>query len=156
MTDPAALVQLGLLGVGAALAISDLLVRKLPNWLVGCLMALSCLHAVLALGWVGFAWAATHGLVALLVGALLFSWKMIGAGDAKFYAAIAVGVPWSGALELVWWTSIGGLVLLLALAGGMLMRRRRKEAQVSVPFGVAIYVGLAGPIFWQGLLTNPI
>lgn len=154
--DPATLVQLALLGVGAALAVSDLLIRKLPNWLVGCLLVLSCLHAVLTLGWVGFAWAATHGLAALAVGALLFGWKVIGAGDAKFYAAIAVGVPWSGALGLLWWTSIGGLLLLLALAVNILAGRRKKDTQVSVPFGVAIYVGLAGPLFWegmQGLLT---
>ncbi|WP_435417886.1 prepilin peptidase [Parerythrobacter aurantius] len=131
--------------VGAALAIHDILHRKLPNWLVAVMLGLSAVYGVLTLGWAGFALAATHGLVTLLVGALLFHWKVIGAGDAKFYSAIATSVPWSGALSLIWWTTVGGVLLLFLLLGPIVARRRKKlEGSLSVPFGVAIFVGLVG------------
>jgi prepilin peptidase CpaA len=134
-----------LIAVGATLAVYDVFYRRLPNWIVALLLFLSSIHAVLYLGWSGFALAASHGLVALLVGALLFHWGLIGGGDAKFYAAIAAGVPWERAIELLWWTSIGGLALLILLLGPVLARRRQKEkSSFAVPFGVAIFFGLAG------------
>ena len=145
--DPVDVVALLIIAVGATLAIYDIRYRKLPNWMVAILLLLSSAHAVLGLGWSGFSLAATHGLVALFVGALMFNWKMIGGGDAKFYASVAVGVPWAKATALVWWTSIGGLLLLLALIGPILSKRRSKDkSSYSVPFGVAIFVGLAGTI----------
>lgn len=147
LPEPIDVVAFLIIAVGAALALYDIRYRRLPNWLVAVLLTLSSAHAILGLGWSGYALAATHGLAALIVGALLFNWKLIGGGDAKFYASVAIGVPWAEATVLVWWTSIGGLLLLLALIGPILARRRRREeSSYSVPFGVAIFVGLAGTI----------
>lgn len=139
------IVALLVIGTGAALAIYDIVQRRLPNWLVAVLLILSSVQAVLTLGWSGFALAATHGLVALAVGMALFQARIVGGGDAKFYAAVAIGVPWAKALHLVWWTSIGGLLVLLLLLSQILARRRQKEKNsFPVPFGVAIFVGLVG------------
>jgi Flp pilus assembly protein protease CpaA len=71
---------------------------------------------------------------------------MIGGGDAKFYAAAALGIPFSEALPMLFWTSIGGLGLLLALMVIFAFKRRiggprDKKGRVMVPYGVAIFIG---------------
>ena len=94
------------------------------------------------------AWGLAHGALALAIGAALFHFRIIGGGDAKFYAAVASGIPLVRGFELLWWTCIGGAVLLLVL---MLPRLVRRETLVdgkgaTVPFGVAIFFGLAGTL----------
>ena len=72
-------------------------------------------------------------MLVLALCAALFAARMLGGGDAKLLAALALWVPPAAFAELL-------LVMALAgglLAGAMLVTRRR----VSVPYGIAIAAG---------------
>ncbi len=133
--------------VGGAGAVWDVLHRRLPNTL--CLVfAGAALCAMLAQqGADVLAGAAAHAAIALIVGMILFRIGAIGGGDAKFYAAAALGVPLGQALPMLGWTSLAGFVLLVVMA---ISRRiagqpvlTRGETAWSVPYGVAIFCGYA-------------
>jgi prepilin peptidase CpaA len=134
--------------VAAVGAVWDIISRRIPNVLCGVLAVTALASLVLSQG-IGIAgWGLLHGLVALVVGMLLFRLGMIGGGDAKFYAAAALGVPFNEALPMLFWTSIGGAGLLLALMVTFALKRkiggpRDKKGRVMVPYGVAIFIGFA-------------
>lgn len=125
----------------------DFRYRKLPNVLCASVFCTGILSGLLVhdLAWVGM--AALHSLLALVVGAALFAMRMIGAGDAKFYAAVAAWVPLTQGLVLLLYVSLAGLVLLLV----WFPNRARIAAMApdpslaaefrKVPYGVAIAIG---------------
>lgn len=132
--------------VAAAGAVWDILSRRIPNALCAVLAAASFASLVLSQGSGMAGWGLLHGLVALITGMVLFRLGMIGGGDAKFYAAAALGIPFSEALPMLFWTSIGGAGLLLILMATFALKRRiggprDKKGRVMVPYGVAIFVG---------------
>jgi len=93
-------------------AVYDAATLTIPNWISLLLIALFPFVALAA----GLSWAAVGmhvaiGVGALVVGILLFAWRLIGGGDAKLFAAIALymGGAW-----------IGPYVFAVALAGGAL------------------------------------
>jgi prepilin peptidase CpaA len=92
-------------------------------------------------------WSLLHASIALVAGMALFKFGMIGAGDAKFYAAAAAGIPLDKALTFLGWTSAAGLALLFAMVLARLVRPgSRKLSSLrgwSVPYGVAIFGGFA-------------
>jgi prepilin peptidase CpaA len=128
----------------------DVRYRLLPNWLA----LLAAATGLAAAAWTGGAGAAglaaTHGVVALLVGLGLFAMRWIGGGDAKFYAGVACWFPlWQGLFLLVS-VSLVGLVLTLGMLlvlrrtprrGGLPQPEARDDAFRQVPFGVAIALG---------------
>ena len=135
----------GIAGVGAWL---DWHYRLLPNWL-GTLALLAGL-AVTALGQGTAALLPHlgHAGLALLVGMALFAGGVIGGGDAKFYAALAVWFPLVEGFRLLLLVALAGLVLTVAL---WLFVWRTVPAGRShpaaggqprtVPYGVAIAAG---------------
>ncbi|MDZ4306990.1 A24 family peptidase [Allopontixanthobacter sp.] len=132
--------------VAAIGAIWDIRSRRIPNVLCAVLAVAALASLVLSQGIETAGWGFLHGLIALLAGMLLFRLGMIGGGDAKFYAAAALGIPLSEALPMLFWTSIGGLGLLLALMVTFAFKRRLdgprdKKGRVMVPYGVAIFIG---------------
>ena len=138
------------LAVYAALAAyaawSDLARRLLPNWLCALACLAGLVFALLAGGWPAFGWALLHGLVALLVGMGLFAARLIGGGDAKFYAAVAAWFPLSRAPLLLFATSLAGLVLTLAMWRRLKRRSPHTPGEAAdrlaqVPYGVAIAIG---------------
>lgn len=136
-----------LVAVAAMAAVTDILQRRIPNWQVGIALALACALAWSAGGLASLGWGLLHACVALAVGAALFHFKMIGGGDAKFYAAVAAAIPIMRGFELLWWTCMGGAVLLLVLTLPRLIARQKiKDSGVTVPFGVAIFIGLVGTL----------
>ena len=132
--------------LAAAGAIGDVLMRRLPNVLCLALAIVCAAWSFVGLGASGLGSAALHALVALLVGMGLFKLEMAGAGDAKFYTALAFGVPLSDAFAMVLWMSLGGLAMLVVMAMHRRMTGERSEraGQWSVPYGVAIYCGFIG------------
>lgn len=89
--------------------------------------------------WPGIAIQLALALLVLAVCAALFAARMLGGGDAKLLAALALWVPPAAFAELL-------LVMALAgglLAGAMLATRRHLApgAKASVPYGIAIAVG---------------
>jgi prepilin peptidase CpaA len=125
----------------------DFRYRKLPNLLCAVVYCTGILAGLFAhgIGWAGF--SAVHALVALLIGAGLFAARIIGAGDAKFYAAVAAWMPITDGLILLLNVSLAGLVLV---ALWFPMRRRiaamAPDAAMAiefrkVPYGMAIASG---------------
>jgi prepilin peptidase CpaA len=118
-----------------AAALSDWRHRLIRNRLTGAIAAGAPLFW-LACGtapWPGIAIQLALALLVLAVCAALFAARMLGGGDAKLLAALALWVPPAAFAELL-------LVMALAgglLAGAMLVTRRR----ASVPYGIAIAAG---------------
>ena len=131
-------------GLGAILDAKN---RQLPNWLCSVLAIAAAGGLVLAEGTGAIPWALLHASIALIVGMALFRFRIIGGGDAKFYAAAACAIPLREALYFLGWTSAAGMVLLFAMAIG---RRFLKSARGTpilrgweVPYGIAIFAGFA-------------
>jgi len=132
----------------------DILSRRLPNWLclttaVAGLCAAAVLHGAGGLGS-----AALHGAAALIVGMVLFRFGVIGGGDAKFYAAVAVWFAASLAPRLLLSVSLSGLILFLVwftyrrLTGRKIVRAATDDAD-RFPYGIAIAAG--GLLAWVGV-----
>jgi len=134
--------------VAAAGAVWDVRSRRIPNVLCAVLAIASLASLILSQG-IGLAgWGMLHGAAALVVGMVLFRLGMVGGGDAKFYAAAALGIPFGDALTMLFWTSIGGGLLLFILMavyafGRKVAGPRDRKGRVMLPYGVAIFIGFA-------------
>jgi prepilin peptidase CpaA len=135
-----------------AAAISDLRSFRIPNIFPAVLILLF----VVVHGIAGFAaplWEnGLHFLVALAVGMGLFSRGWIGGGDAKLYAAAALWFSWTGAIALVFMTTMAGLLLTLTfIAARMLgLRKNTPKEDRRIPYGVAIAAGAILSAMWSG------
>lgn len=144
MTATAGLIALaGLCLAGSWLDIAQ---RRLPNWL-SALALLGGLALAGASG--GLPALGSHGLhaaIALVIGMALFALRVIGAGDAKFYAGLAAWFPFAEGLRLFVAVAMTGAIVLLVWAA---IRRLRGEKvftrdanpENGVPYGVAIAGG---------------
>jgi len=136
---------LGLL-VGSA-ALIDVTARRIPNAL-NLIVAISGVAAVLVFA-PGEGWShALHFLIALAIGAGLFAIRVIGGGDAKLYAAVALWFPLQLAIPLGAAISLAGVVLLLIYWAVKVFSstsgensRRKIAAHTGLPYGAAIAVG---------------
>lgn len=131
---------------GAYAIWSDVSRRRLPNAL--CLVV-TALGVAVSLYGGGFALAGSgllHGLIALVIGIALFSAGIVGGGDAKYYAAVAVWFPLSQATTLLLLVSAAGFILFVGwfiwrrLRGIKVQRKSANDAD-KFPYGVAIAIG---------------
>ena len=134
-------------------AMTDVLSYRIPNWIPGALIVLFPPAAFLA--GMPLEMAGMHALVfavALLIGMALFAFNIVGGGDAKFMAAVAL---WMGPLH------IAKYAVMFALVGGafafaiLLLRRMPMPAyaaripalgqllapKAGMPYGVALGIG---------------
>lgn len=88
------------------------------------------------------------GLSMLFLFALAFRAGMMGGGDVKMIAALALWFPWPRFLELLVVMSLAGGAITVA----MLIERRWKGGDVEVPYGVAI--AIAGLLALREPLLN--
>jgi prepilin peptidase CpaA len=136
---------IGLLAVLLLVAVlGDIKSRTIPNWLNG-LIALLALPYWWTAGLLLWPDIAVHFAVAAAVFglfALAFMAGMMGGGDVKLLAALALWLPPGAVLKLLVIMSIAGGVLTIV----MWLRHRlaKAEHQLEVPYGVAI--AFAG--FW--------
>jgi prepilin peptidase CpaA len=139
-------------------AISDVRSRRIPNWTVIAVLVLFVPWALLHWGaW--SAWALAGGLIALLIGFGLYAANVIGAGDAKLFAAVALFAGLGHLLAFAVATALaGGAMALISLAARprraytMLMLRGKGDFGPGLPYGVAISAG--GCIVVWGVLLN--
>jgi prepilin peptidase CpaA len=149
MLDEPTVLSGALLAILAALvgyaSWTDVKQRRIPNW-TSLLTLVTGLLAVFVLGGVDeLGWAAAHFAAALIGGMLLTAMHWIGAGDAKFYAALAGWLPIQLGLWLLVSVALAGLVLLAVFT----MKRRGRVARMSaeqsdfakLPYGIAIGLG---------------
>lgn len=124
---------------------TDVRQRRIPNW-VSAVTLVAGLAAAFAVGGLEqMGWSAAHFAVALVAGMILTAFRWIGAGDAKFYAAIAAWLPIQLGLWLVVSVALAGLLLV----AGVWMKRRGRIARTSaeqsdfdkLPYGIAIGLG---------------
>ena len=121
-----------------ASAAADIAWRRLPNWL----------NAAIAIAYLPWAWAAGEswsligvgfmvGAVVLAIGFGLFAANVIGGGDAKFAAAVAVWIGFSYDLLRFFliMSLAGGVLAILALIWQAVTRRPLRR---PLPYGVAI------------------
>jgi prepilin peptidase CpaA len=112
--------------------------RTIPNWL----------NAAIALGAIPFWWASglhfwpdvpLHvgvALAVLAVFAFAFQLGMMGGGDVKMVAAVALWLPPLAVLQLLVIMSLAGGLLTIAM---LIPHRLRKAAgQPEIPYGIAI------------------
>lgn len=132
-------------GLLAALAIglltaafTDLRRRQIDNWLnAGIALAAPAFWWASGLSlWPGMAIQAGLGLAAFVVLAGLFALRVMGGGDVKLLAALAL---WIRPDHFLW------LVLVMSVLGGMLTIvfgawhvARRQSGRIAIPYGVAI------------------
>ena len=121
-----------------AAAVFDWRSRTIPNWL----------NAAFALGAIPFWWATGLPLwpgVALHVGvafavlavfAMLFQLGMMGGGDVKMLAAIALWLPPLAMLQLLVIMSLAGGLLTLAMV--IAHKLRKPAGRLEIPYGIAI------------------
>jgi prepilin peptidase CpaA len=143
---------------------SDVRSRRLPNLLCLLVGLLGLAHS-LFFGGLGMAGSGlAHGAAALVVGALLFGFGIVGGGDAKYYAASAIWYPIDQAASLLFYVSVTGLILFAAwfamrrLRGIKILKSATSDSD-KFPYGVAIAIGslavtigLGGP----SLFSHPI
>lgn len=121
-----------------AAAVTDLRSRTISNRLNIGIAALAPLYwAASGLPlWPDIALQVGLAAIVFAVFAGLFALGMMGGGDVKMLAALALWLPWQPLL---------GMLMLMALIGGavtlaMLIhhRIRRRKGQLEIPYGVAI------------------
>jgi len=125
---------------------SDLFRRRIPNWLCA-ITALAGLAVTMASGSLAMVGNhALHAAIALVVGMALFALRVVGGGDAKFYAAIAAWFPLRSAGALLMLVGGCGFVLLVIwfvvrrLAGKPIVKTRNDPFD-GLPYGIAIASG---------------
>nr|WP_272916569.1 prepilin peptidase [Tsuneonella aeria] len=143
---PSVLFLVALAGVVGMAAYTDVTQRRIPNWLCGVNLALGLAFAWVQAGWPGMGWAALHAVIALLVTMGLFAARVIGAGDAKFYASMAAWLPVTAGLRLLVSVALAGLLLLIVFFAVRLRGRANRPADrespfAKLPYGVAIGIG---------------
>jgi prepilin peptidase CpaA len=133
-------------------AIGDIRTRIIPNWL-NAAIALLAIPYWLALGLDGHAMLIQIGLCFAILALffLCFAIGMMGGGDVKLLAALALWMPLGKMATLLIWMALAGGVLTLAM---MLIHRLRKNTvKLEVPYGVAISVA-ALVIVTKDILTT--
>lgn len=118
--------------------------RRLPNLLVLLTFVAGALTAMIQFGPVAFGSNALHSIAALVVMVGLYAIGWIGAGDAKFYAAIAAWFPLAEALDVL--VTISTVAIVLVLGWLLVLRlvrgpRTARERTAKFPLGVPIAVG---------------
>jgi prepilin peptidase CpaA len=135
-------------------AVTDIKARIISNRLNAAIAILAVPWWV-AIGLSGYEILFQIGLATavLLLFALFFALRMMGGGDVKLLAAIALWLPLTKMLILLEWMALGGGLLT---AGMLIAHRVRKQpGQPEIPYGVAI-VGAALLVVANDILTKSV
>jgi prepilin peptidase CpaA len=141
---------------------SDLFTLRIPNWL-NAVIFLAFFPMALLTGMPGEAIllhsAAAFGVLA--VGFALFSFGVLGGGDAKLLAAAGIWFGWPALAPFLVFTTLAGGVLAIAMKAWQMIQIERDVREVGwmkrwfrfkadLPYGVAIAAGgiLAFPGTW--------
>lgn len=139
---------------------SDFRSWKIPNGAILALLALYCLRALAELltagdfgaalfSTAGFGGDAAAGLLLFVLGVVLWSLGLFGAGDAKLFLPIGLFIGWHGMLPFAVFLLVGGIATLLALKLPMplqlahysvAMRIEEIRATRKIPYGVIMVI----------------
>lgn len=121
-------------------AFTDLRHRHIANWLTGAI-ALGAPLFWWANGlsiWPDVAIQLGAGLLAFALFAGLFALRMMGGGDVKLLAALALWIEPGWYLYLLIMMALAGGVLTIGFGAAHLMRRKKEK--LAIPYGVAIAI----------------
>jgi prepilin peptidase CpaA len=155
-----------------AAAVSDFRFYRIPNWLSGSVAALFIAAALIfAMPLALMGWHLLAGAIVLFVGFCLFAANIIGGGDAKLLAAVALWAGWTELPSLLFYTALAGGALAIVMllwevvrshaeltsgASPSAMLKRAIALRPDLPYGVAIAFGACAflPSSWwaAGLL----
>ena len=138
--------MLALLILGAVLDIRSF---RLPNWLTLSTAVVAVIHTLLvAAGWQEVVGPIAFGLGVLIAGFALHHFGLLGGGDVKWLAALAIWIgPGFAALRFLFIMGLAGglLALVILIVGRIRPGYGRVEGRAHLPYGVAI--SLAGMDF---------
>jgi prepilin peptidase CpaA len=126
---------------------TDVLYRRVPNWLVGLTALGGLAMGFLDGGLAVLSSQALHMVIVLVAGMVLFRFGLFGGGDAKFYSAVAAWFVLPKAVLLLLSITSSGLVLLIAWFAYRRLRRlpigKSSDGTHfdSLPYGIAIGAG---------------
>ncbi|WP_305403465.1 A24 family peptidase [Photobacterium leiognathi] len=125
-------------------AIFDIRCRKIPNIL--CLItAICCL--IFAYQHHYLASSLLSSITVLLGSIVLFYLNIMGAGDGKFAAALALAIPWQQLnIALFLTVIVGGVLAVIYFIKYRLILRNKIKQDPGLPYGVAIGLGFFIPI----------
>ncbi len=123
---------------------NDIKHRKIPSIL--CLItAIVCL--IFAYQHHYLASSLLSSTVVLVSSMVLFYFNIMGAGDGKFAAALALAIPWQQLNIALFLTAIiGGVLAVFYLIKYRLILRNKVKQDPGLPYGVAIGLGFFIPI----------
>lgn len=133
--------------IGAVASYLDVVRRVLPNWLSALAFVVGLVGMAAGGGMDTAVSGLLHALIALVIGMGLFAVRVIGGGDAKYYAALAAWFGLGQSLFLFVSVALAGLLLIPVW---LLVRRvrghagpakDRNDAFSKLPYGVAISLG---------------
>lgn len=136
-----------------AAGLKDATSMTIPNWMSVALIAAFFPAALLVgLSPLQFAIHLGVGFALLVVGAILFAFRIAGGGDAKILAASGLWMGWGAGPEFLLWTCLAGGLFTLALlnarkaaapyanlTGGWVAQLLKPDG--DIPYGVAIAIG---------------
>ena len=105
--------------------------------------------------WPGMAVQLTASAIVFVLLAVAFCAGMMGGGDVKLAAALALWLPPAGTFRFLVLMSVAGGVLTLAIL--TVHRMRRREGRPQIPYGVAIAAGgvaVLAQVFTQRFLNQ--
>lgn len=120
--------------------------RRIPNWLCLVIAAAGLIFAFATGGIGDLGLNALHALIALMGGMAMFALRVVGAGDAKLYAAVASWFSMFDGLRLFVSVALAGLVVLMVWfvvrrAAGKRVTRAGDDPHDLLPYGIAISLG---------------
>ncbi|HEY7901183.1 MAG TPA: prepilin peptidase [Caulobacteraceae bacterium] len=138
-------------------AATDVRVRKIPNWTVLAVLGLFVVWALVhPLNW--DLWALAAGVIGFAVTFGLYSAGLLGAGDSKMFAAVALFAGLGHLALLALATAlVGGVIAAVSLVARptralvMLRLKGKGDFGRGVPYGVAIAAG-AILVVWISVL----
>lgn len=112
---------------------TDIRERTISNRIIFCLFLV-----VVPLAWIQYENIfVIPALIALFIGFILFSLKVIGAGDVKLIAVLMLAIPSDQIFSFFFFTTFSGLLVIII--GWIFFRESIR--QNGLPYGVAISLG---------------
>jgi prepilin peptidase CpaA len=146
-TSPEWIVWL-LVSLLAAATIQDAVQLRISNIISGSVLILAMVAMVMS-GFQASVWQnAVIFAVVLTIGTLLFSRNILGGGDVKLFAAVALWVDFASALQLIASILIAGGILAIIIITLRLLAPKKLTSRVKtlqpragIPYGIAIAAG---------------
>jgi prepilin peptidase CpaA len=132
---------LGGLAIGLLFSIySDLRYRLIYNTVCASIALAAPLYwlAIGNFGWPAVGWYLATGVVTFLFFAIFFRFGMMGGGDVKLFAAVALWLEPIAAFRFVFNATVLGAAVTIVFF--IVHKLRRNDGKVRVPYGVAIAV----------------